>query len=100
MPFNVFTTTVIAFLAAPALANPIDTLPAGLESHLESRAADVTARVGIASKTWLVQTMLLAWQRERKAAVKKNCQGCSQKGLNLYDCFNTGDEWKSMKFKC
>ncbi|EGU77602.1 hypothetical protein NW761_000179 [Fusarium oxysporum] len=71
MPFNVFTTTVIGFLAAPALANPIDTLPASLESHLESRAADVTARsglplhaipsdpekvsrVGIASKTWLV----------------------------------------------
>ncbi|KAF5260674.1 hypothetical protein FOXYS1_8685 [Fusarium oxysporum] len=77
MPFNVFTTTVIAFLAAPALANPIDTLPAGLESHLESRAADVTARYR-----------------------QKNCQGCSQKDLNLYDCFNIGDEWKSMKFKC
>ncbi|RKK89699.1 hypothetical protein BFJ68_g2534 [Fusarium oxysporum] len=44
MPFNVFTTTVTAFLAALTLANPIGTLPAGLESHLESRAADVTAR--------------------------------------------------------
>ncbi|KAK2480731.1 hypothetical protein H9L39_06370 [Fusarium oxysporum f. sp. albedinis] len=76
MPFNVFTTTVIAFLAAPALANPIHTLPVGLESHLESRAAELpTYR-------------------------QKNCQGCSQKGLNLYDCFNTGDEWKSTKFKC
>ncbi|KAF5557303.1 hypothetical protein FNAPI_5516 [Fusarium napiforme] len=44
MLFNVFTTAALALLAAPALANPIDTLPAGLESHLESRASDVVAR--------------------------------------------------------
>lgn len=44
MLFNIFTAATIALLAAPALANPIETLPEGLESHLESRAADVTAR--------------------------------------------------------
>ncbi|TVY79608.1 hypothetical protein Focb16_v009565 [Fusarium oxysporum f. sp. cubense] len=123
MPFNVFTTTAIAFLAAPALANPIDTLPAGLKSHLESRAADVTARFwttttchtqrsrkgfqsGHCIKDLAGADHAVSMAERRKSSChmiryrQKNCQGCSQKGLNLYDCFNVGDEWKSMKFKC
>ncbi|KAM5513819.1 hypothetical protein FOXYSP1_04786 [Fusarium oxysporum f. sp. phaseoli] len=109
MPFNVFTTTVIGFLAAPALANPIDTLPASLESHLESRAAD-RSRKGFQSghciKDLAGVDHAVSMVERRKSSChmiryrQKNCQGCSQKGLNLYDCFNIGDEWKSMKFKC
>lgn len=47
MLVNVFTTATIAactLLATPTLANPIDTLPAGLESHLQTRANDVTVK--------------------------------------------------------
>ncbi|KAJ0149474.1 Uncharacterized protein HZ326_7958 [Fusarium oxysporum f. sp. albedinis] len=109
MPFNVFTTTVIAFLAAPALANPIHTLPVGLESHLESRAAELPTKSfqsGHCIKDLAGADHAVSMAERKKSSCQmiryrqKNCQGCSQKGLNLYDCFNTGDEWKSTKFKC
>ncbi|KAF5551863.1 hypothetical protein FMEXI_3117 [Fusarium mexicanum] len=127
MLFNVFTTAAIAFLAAPALANPIDTLPAGLESHLESRASDVTARFwkqttckterskkpfqsGHCIKDLAGRDHGVSMAERKKSSChtfasviryrEKNCQGYSEKGLNLYDCFNIGDEWKSMKFQC
>lgn len=47
MLFNVLTTTALtacALLAAPVLGSPLDTVPPGLESHLESRASDVTVK--------------------------------------------------------
>ncbi|CVL06156.1 uncharacterized protein FMAN_03857 [Fusarium mangiferae] len=123
MLFNVFTTAAIALLAAPGLANPIETLPEGLESHLESRAADVTARFwkqttckterskkgfqsGHCIKDLAGKDHAVSMDARKKNSChmiryrEKNCVGYSEKGLNLYDCFNIGDEWKSMKFKC
>ncbi|KAF5986302.1 hypothetical protein FCOIX_1579 [Fusarium coicis] len=113
MLFNIFTTAAIALLAAPALANPIDTLPAGLESHLVTRASDVTARF------WTSTTCRTSRSKKdfdsghcikdlagadhavsMDARKKSSCHSYSEKGLNLYDCFNIGDEWKSMKFQC
>ncbi|KAG5774103.1 hypothetical protein H9Q72_000392 [Fusarium xylarioides] len=123
MLFNVFTAAAITFLASPALANPIDTLPAGLESHLESRASDVTARFwkqttckterskkgfqsGYCIKDLAGKDHAVSMDARKKSSChmiryrEKGCTGYSEKGLNLYDCFNIGDEWKSMKFKC
>ncbi|KAG5755788.1 hypothetical protein H9Q69_000257 [Fusarium xylarioides] len=123
MLFNVFTAAAITFLASPALANPIDTLPAGLESHLESRASDVTARFwkqttckterskkgfqsGHCIKDLAGKDHAVSMDARKKSSChmiryrEKGCTGYSEKGLNLYDCFNIGDEWKSMKFKC
>ncbi|KAF5694488.1 hypothetical protein FDENT_1100 [Fusarium denticulatum] len=123
MLFNVFTTAALALLAAPALANPIDSLPAGLDSHLESRAEDIivkfwtttTCRTSRSRKGFnsghcindLAEKDHAVSMQERKKTSchmiryrEKNCQGYSEKGLNLNDCFNIGDEWRSMKFKC
>ncbi|CEI68026.1 hypothetical protein FVEN_g7703 [Fusarium venenatum] len=126
MLVNIFTTTVIiacAFLAAPVLGSPIDVLPDGLESHLQSRASDFTVRF------W--DTTLCKTERSKKDfnsghCIKRlaekdhavsmvtrkatkchmiryrehDCKGYSEKVLNLKDCFNIGDEWESLKFKC
>ncbi|KAG8668266.1 hypothetical protein FPOAC2_07557 [Fusarium poae] len=126
MLFNTFTTSAIAafaLLAAPVVSSPIDTIPEGLESHLQSRANDVTV------KFWTTTTCHTSRSRkgfnsghcinalagkdhavsmqERKSTKchmiryrEKNCQGYSEKGLNLHDCFNIGDEWESLRFKC
>ncbi|KAI1042167.1 hypothetical protein LB505_002983 [Fusarium chuoi] len=126
MLFNAFTTTAIAvcsLLAVPALANPIDTLPAGLDSHLESRANDITVKFwttttcrtsrsrkgynsGYCIKDLASKDHAVSMQERKKTSChmiryrEGNCQGYSEKGLNLNDCFNIGDDWKSMKFQC
>ncbi|KAF5641230.1 hypothetical protein F25303_6936 [Fusarium sp. NRRL 25303] len=108
MLFNVFTTAAIALLAAPALANPIETLPEGLESHLESRAGDVTARFWKQTTCKTERSKInfqsghcikdLAGRDHGVSMDSRKKSSCHS--LNLYDCFNIGDEWKSMKFKC
>ncbi|KAG9506331.1 hypothetical protein J7337_003314 [Fusarium musae] len=124
MLFNTFTTAAVALLAAPALAKPIDTIPAGLDSHLETRASDVTARFwtsttcrtsrgprkdfdsGHCIKDLAGADHAVSMDARKKSSChmiryrEKGCTGYSEKGLNLYDCFNIGDEWKSMKFQC
>ncbi|KAM0420232.1 hypothetical protein ACHAPD_003802 [Fusarium lateritium] len=145
MLVNIFTTTVIiacAFLAAPVLGSPIDVLPDGLESHLQSRASDFTVRFwdttlckterskkdfnsghcikrlaekdhavsmvtrkatkchNNSSKLVDAQPLLTAFPSSVIRYREHDCKGYSEKVLNLKDCFNIGDEWESLKFKC
>ncbi|KAH7305184.1 hypothetical protein B0I35DRAFT_444135 [Stachybotrys elegans] len=126
MLFNLFTTTALvacSLLAAPALGSPLDiTLPPGLESHLTSRASDVTVKywkttsckTSNSEKSYNSGKCLnvasvdhaVSMQERKKNSChliryeEKDCKGYSEKGLNLDDCFNIGDRWESLKIQC